>query len=120
VAETRQQYKISDAPNVPETYANQFISGGFDGSSIAINLGTARLIPDRMGDRPKEGGIPTVVVTTRLMMSVAAAVEMIKQLTGMMETMGIKVPTVSGAGAAAPTSAPAVGGDSWPSGGRKN
>ena len=86
------QYKIVEIPGVPEQYANQFVSGGFDGSSIAITLGTARMVPQRMGDMPKEGNQPQVYVTTRLMMSVPAAMEMIKQLTGMMDRMGMKMP----------------------------
>ncbi len=86
------QYKIVEIPGIPEQYANQFVSGGFDGSSIAITLGTARMVPERMGDMPKEGALPSVYVTTRLMMSVPAALEMIKQLTGMMDRMGMKIP----------------------------
>jgi hypothetical protein len=98
----KQKYKIVEVPGVPETYANQFISGGFDGSSISINLGTARLIPQRMGDVP-EGAVPQVYVTTRLMMSVPAAMEMVRQLSGMMEQMGLKMPG-SAQGQAAPPS----------------
>lgn len=97
----KQRYKIVEIPGVPEQYANQFISGGFDGSSISINLGTARMIPDRMGDMPKEGAQPQVYVTTRLMMSVPSAMEMVKQLSGMMEQMGLKMPS-GGAPAAGP------------------
>jgi len=103
------QYKIVEIPGVPEQYANQFVSGGFDGSSIAITLGTARMVPQRMGDMPKEGNQPQVYVTTRLMMSVPAAMEMIKQLTGMMDRMGMKMPQ-----GGQPT--PGAGGDSWPGG----
>ena len=86
----KQRYKIVEIPEVQERYANQFISGGFDGSSVAINLGTARLVPERMGDLPKDGAVPQVYVTTRLMMSVPAALEMVKQLSGMLEQVGIK------------------------------
>ena len=99
----RQRYKIVEIPTVQETYANQFVSGGFDGSSIAINLGTARLVPERMGDRPKDGAIPQVFVTTRLMMSVPAAMEMVKQLSGMMDQIGLK-PGQSDPAATAPAS----------------
>jgi len=95
----RQRYKVVEIPTVQETYANQFVSGGFDGSSIAINLGTARLVPERMGDQPKDGSVPQVYVTTRLMMSVPAALEMVKQLSGMMDQIGLK----SGQGGPAPT-----------------
>ena len=86
----KQRYKIVELPNVPEQYANQFVSGGFDGSAISINLGTARLVPERMGDLPKDGAVPVVYVTTKLMMSVPAAMEMVKQLSGMMDQIGIK------------------------------
>jgi hypothetical protein len=103
------QYKIVEIPGVPEQYANQFVSGGFDGSSIAITLGTARMVPERMGDMPKEGALPSVYVTTRLMMSVPAAMEMIKQLTGMMDRMGMKMPAPAGQQQPAST-------DSWPGG----
>lgn len=102
------RYRIAENPDLREQYANQFISGGFDGSSISINLGTARMVPERMGDMPKEGSLPTVHVTTRLMMSVPAALEMVKQLTGMMEQMGIKAPAQGGAQAA-----PAGRGGGW-------
>jgi hypothetical protein len=102
----KQRYKIVEVPGVPETYANQFISGGFDGSSISINLGTARLIPQKMGDIP-EGTLPQVFVTTRLMMSVPAAMEMVKQLSGMMEQMGLKM------SASAQGAAPAGGPGGW-------
>lgn len=101
----KQRYKIVEVPGVPETYANQFISGGFDGSSISINLGTARLIPQKMGDIP-EGTLPQVFVTTRLMMSVPAAMEMVKQLSGMMEQMGLKM-------SASAQGAPAGGPGGW-------
>jgi hypothetical protein len=102
----KQRYKIVEVPGVPETYANQFISGGFDGSSISINLGTARLIPQKMGDIP-EGTLPQVFVTTRLMMSVPAAMEMVKQLSGMMEQMGLKM------SASAQGASPAGGPGGW-------
>jgi hypothetical protein len=108
----RQRYKVVEIPTVQETYANQFVSGGFDGSSIAINLGTARLAPERMGDQPKDGAIPQVYVTTRLMMSVPAALEMVKQLTGMMDQIGLK----SGQGGPTPA-APASG---WIEGDKTN
>ena len=98
------RYRIAENPDLPEQYANQFISGGFDGSSISINLGTARMVPERMGDMPKEGALPTVHVTTRLMMSVPAALEMVKQLSGMMEQMGVKQPA-QGAPAGGPSGA---------------
>ncbi len=88
----KQRFRIVEIPGVPEQYANQFVSGGFDGSAIAITLGTARMIPDKMGDMPKEGTIPSVYVTTRLMLSVPAALEMIKQLKGMMDQIGLKMP----------------------------
>jgi hypothetical protein len=99
----KQRYKIVEIPGVPEQYANQFISGGFDGSSISINLGTARMVPERMGDMPKEGAQPQVYVTTRLMMSVPSAMEMVRQLSGMMEQMGLKMPSSQGAPAAGPS-----------------
>ncbi len=102
------QYEIVEIPGVPEMYANQFVSGGFDGSAIAITLGSARMVPERMGDMPKEGKLPKVYVTTRLMMSVPAAMEMIKQLTGMMDRMGMKIPQ--------PGQPAQGGGDSWPGG----
>lgn len=86
----KQRYKVVEIPTVQEQYANQFVSGGFDGSSVAINLGTARLVPERMGDLPKDGAVPQVYVTTRLMMSVPAAMEMVKQLSGMMDQIGLK------------------------------
>ena len=88
----KQRFKIVEVPGVPEQYANQFVSGGFDGSSVAITLGTARMIPEKMGDMPKEGTIPAVYVTTRLMLSVPAALEMIKQLKGMLDQIGLKMP----------------------------
>lgn len=88
----KQRFRIVEVPGVPEQYANQFVSGGFDGSSIAVTLGTARMVPERMGDMPKEGAIPSVYVTTRLMLSVPAALEMIKQLKGMMDQIGLKLP----------------------------
>lgn len=94
----KQRFRIVEIPGVPEQYANQFVSGGFDGSSIAITLGTARMIPERMGDMPKEGAIPSVYVTTRLMLSVPAALEMIKQLKGMMDQIGLKLPEGQGGG----------------------
>ena len=108
----KQRYKVVEIPTVQEQYSNQFVSGGFDGSSIAINLGTARLVPERMGDLPKDGAIPQVYVTTRLMMSVPAALEMVKQLTGMMDQIGLK----SGQGEPASAS-PASG---WIEGGKTN
>lgn len=92
----KQRFKIVEIPGVPENYANQFVSGGFDGSSIAVTLGTARMVPDRMGDMPKDGAVPQVYVTTRLMLSVPAALEMIKQLKGMMDQIGIKLPEEQG------------------------
>ena len=99
----KQRYRIVENPEVAEQYANQFVSGGFDGSSISINLGTARMVPERMGDMPKEGALPQVYVTTRLMMSVPAALEMVKQLSGMMEQMGVRAPSgAQGSPAGAP------------------
>ena len=92
----KQRFRIVEIPGVPEQYANQFVSGGFDGSAIAITLGTARMIPDKMGGMPKEGTIPSVYVTTRLMLSVPAALEMIKQLKGI---DGSDRPQNAGAGA---------------------
>lgn len=94
----QQKYKIVEVPETPEQYANQFISAGFDGSSIAITLGTARFVPTRMGESPAGSGQPEVFVTTRLMMSVASCMEMMRQLQGMMDQLGIKQSGQAGGG----------------------
>jgi len=88
----KQRFRVVEIPGVPEQYANQFVSGGFDGSSVAITLGTARMVPERMGDMPKDGAIPQVYVTTRLMLSVPAALEMLKQVKQMLDQIGLKMP----------------------------
>jgi len=90
VADNRpQQSKIVDVPTVHETYANQFIAAGFDGSSVTITLGTSRFVPEKMGEGLKEGSGPTVFVTTRIAISAPAAVEFVTNLTGMLDQIGL-------------------------------
>jgi|SRR5688572_9905791 orotidine-5'-phosphate decarboxylase len=88
-AGTKQRFKIVDIPEVPETYANQFIAAGFDGSSVSVTLGTSRFVPEKMGEGLKEGSQPQVFVTTRLTISAPAAIEFVTNLTGMLDQIGL-------------------------------
>lgn len=91
MADPKQQprFKIVDTPTVHEAYANQFISAGFDSASVTITLGTSRLVPERMGEGIKEGSVPSVYVTARLALSAPAAVELIRNISGMLEQIGL-------------------------------
>ncbi len=92
MADNKQRFKIVDVPTVHESYANQFVSAGFDGSSVTVTLGTGRLVPEKMGEGIKEGTLPAVYVTARLAISAPAAIELITNLTGMMNQIGLMPP----------------------------
>ena len=106
------QSKIVDVPTVQEVYANQFISAGFDGASITINLGTSPLMPSKMGEGIKEGNEPAVFVTARLAISAPAAIDFITQVSGMLDKIGLtgKGGPAAAAGGAKPT---VLAGDTW-------
>lgn len=89
MADNTKPQKIWDVPTVHEVYANQFISAGFDGSSVTLQLGTSRLMPEKMGEGIKDGAQPGVYVTARLAISAAAMVELITNITGMLDKIGI-------------------------------
>ncbi|MGV8840005.1 MAG: hypothetical protein ACWA6X_06830 [Bauldia sp.] len=111
MADNKQQSRIVDVPTVQEVYANQFISAGFDGASITINLGTSRLMPAKMGEGIKDGNEPAVFVTARLAISAPAAIDFITQVSGMLDKIGL---TGKGGAAAAPAAKPTVlAGDTW-------
>jgi hypothetical protein len=122
VADKQPRFRVVDVPTVHEVYSNQFISAGFDGSSVTITLGTTTQMPERMGEGIKEGNQPIVYVSSRLAISAPAMLDFITSVSSMLEKIGVTpakvakmMPTDSGRlqpPAAAPGSAP-FSGDTW-------
>ena len=101
MADNRQNFRVIDVATVHEVYANQFISAGYDGSSLSITLGTAVQIPEKMREGIKAGAQPDVYVTARLAISAPAMVDFITSVTGMLDRMGV-MPAKAGAPARPP------------------
>ena len=123
MADKQPRFRVVDVPTVSEVYSNQFISAGFDGSSVTITLGTTTQMPERMGEGIKEGNQPIVYVSSRLAISAPAMLDFITSVSSMLEKIGVtpakmakmQPPTDSGRlqpPAAAPGSTP-FSGDTW-------
>jgi hypothetical protein len=82
-----QKLKVIDNPSVGELYANKLVAASFDGGSVVITLGTARVVLDQNAKAPKEAAPPPVHVTARLAISPAGAVELANALTAMLKTL---------------------------------
>ncbi len=77
--------RVIDDPTIRETYANKLISAQFDGGAIVVTMGTTRITPNRVDERPDIAGIkPAVHVSTRVACSPNAALELINALNGLL------------------------------------
>ena len=74
---TQPMFRVVDDPTIHEIYANQFISGSYDGRSVTLTFGTTRPLPERMGEGNSEDvGLQVYVFE----MTPAAATDMIKSI----------------------------------------
>ncbi len=78
LSNANQKPGIVDDPAIRETYANKVISSAFDGGSIVVTLGCMRINQDRIDTPPTRA--PEVQVSTRLVLSPPAAMELINGL----------------------------------------
>ena len=78
---------VVDDAAVKELYANKLISTTFDGGTLGITMGVTRLVPAKIEREPTEPRRPKVHVTTRLTLAPAAAIELTKALTSMLNSM---------------------------------
>lgn len=81
--------QIVDDPSVTEIYVNKLISAAFDGASVSLTFGVARVLPTGNPDAGAvEGtGAANVHVTSRLALSPAAAADLTKSLGKMLNTL---------------------------------
>lgn len=77
--------QIVDDPSAKEIYANKLISAAFDGASVSLTFGVARVLPTGNPDGGAAGA--NVHVTSRLALSPAAAVDLAKSLGKMLNTL---------------------------------
>lgn len=81
----QKKLRIIDNLNVTEVACNKFIGAMFDGAGVGITLGYQRALPDRTESPPPA---PSIVVTTRIVLTPAAAVEMMNGLHQLLSTIG--------------------------------
>jgi hypothetical protein len=84
MVENRQKPRLIDNPEVSEIYANKIIGTSFDGATLGVTLGCTRVVPERLDTPPPQGHSPSVYVAGRLILSPAAAAELVNGLSGML------------------------------------
>lgn len=77
---------IFDDPSVKEIYANKLVGTTFDGGTLSITMGVARVLPP-IGAEVEREASPQVHVTARLALSPAAAVELTNNLGKMLSKL---------------------------------
>jgi hypothetical protein len=87
MAEKPKGLRVIDDPAVKAAYANKFIGSMFDGGALEITLGTMRFLPERTEGAPPKGSEPEVHVSARLALSPSAAVELINNVSQMLNTL---------------------------------
>jgi hypothetical protein len=81
MSEGSKRLKVHDDPSIRETYVNQMVSASFDGGSLILTLGVRRYVPDCVGEPIKPS---SVLVTERLALTPAVAIEMVNSLQGLL------------------------------------
>ncbi len=93
MADKKPKLRIKDDANTPETYANKLIGVSFDGSAVSVMLGVTRFVPEKTDDPPAPGQHPTIHLTSRLVLSPPAVVELVNSLTNLLSTIAtLKAP----------------------------
>ena len=87
MAEKPKGLRIIDDPTVKDLYANKFISTMFDGGALEITLGVMRFLPERTEGGPPKGVEPEIHVSARVALSPSAAVELINNVSKMINTL---------------------------------
>jgi len=77
---------IIDDLSVKEIYANKLVGTTFDGGTLSITMGVARIFPATGGELESEAS-PQIHVTARLALSPAAAVELANNLGKMLNKL---------------------------------
>lgn len=76
---------IIDDLSVKEIYANKLVGTTFDGGTLSITMGVARILPATGGEVESEA--PQIHVTARFALSPAAAVELANNLGKMLNKL---------------------------------
>jgi hypothetical protein len=95
-----QKLRIVDDPSVRPAFASKVVMTGMDGGTITVTLGDIRFLPSRIGQGPKQGEHPSVYVTARLALTPTTAVELVNNLSRILNAMG--VPKVASTGTTPP------------------
>lgn len=77
--------QVVDAAGAKETYVNRIVGSSFDGSTVSITLGCARVVPEQLGRMPTSS--PTIYVVDRLCLTPAAAADLAKVLNATLDTI---------------------------------
>jgi hypothetical protein len=83
------QSRIMDIPSAPEFAANRFISAGFNGNALTLTFGTTHYLPNKMGEPMSDATESVTYVTARIVLSAAAAAELVTNVKQMMERLGL-------------------------------
>jgi hypothetical protein len=86
------QSNIVDIPSAPEFAANRFISAGFNGNALTLTFGTTHFLPVKMGEPMSDATQSVTYVTARVVLSAAAAAELVTNVKQMMEKLGLVKP----------------------------
>jgi hypothetical protein len=78
----RPTFRINDDLAATEIYANKIVGTTFDGHSVVITFGSARILPERTDEPPKEAA--TICVTCRIALPPPAAIELINTINNLL------------------------------------
>lgn len=93
MADQSSKPRVIDDPALGEVYTDKLVSATFNGGALVVTLGAMRMVPETLGQPVQE---PSVVVTARMALSPAAAIELVNAITGTLkaaETAARKEPT---------------------------
>ncbi len=98
----RPKFRYQDMPELAETFADTLGGWSFDGSTLRLEFLVSRLDPMKAGDQPTGRTVPTC----RLVLTAAAAIELIKacgQVTTALTQAGVLRPAAAGDGPTKPS-----------------
>lgn len=84
--------RVRDDQNISEIYGNHILGTMFDGATISFTIGTARSLPEKTGDKPAQISPPQVFVTGRVVLTPAAARELVNGIAQMLGVIGGPAP----------------------------
>lgn len=91
MADDKSRMRIIDHPEIVATYANICIAVSTDGSAISLTLGEQRLVPEHHQQTPSTSGpVPAVHVVSRVALSHAAAVDLVNNLTMVLNALAAR------------------------------